>query len=94
MSLETDPERDDPVVHIEVAVKTPEGTWPTEGYRSVPVHQEVRRQLHDAARSLHIDDTRGWVARVDSRMLDAATSYRQNGLAGRVTIVYGPSGAS
>jgi len=76
--------------HIEVAVVTTSGAWPSNGFDSVPVHQKVRQKLEQAARALHITDITGWVALVDGRELNIEASYLDNGLMGRITVDYGP----
>ncbi len=81
---------DDPVRHVEVAVSTPNGSWPTEGYFYAPAHQQVAQQLKHAVRELQINDTSGWEASADGRKLDVHASFMTNRLKGRVVITYGP----
>lgn len=76
--------------HIEVAVITTSGTWPEEGFDSVPIHQPIRIQLAHAVKKLEIADTTGWVAKVGSRELDVNLNYVENQLSGQVEIDYGP----
>ena len=81
---------DDPICHVEVAIETPSGTWPTEGFFSAPAWQHVERQLRHATRELQIDDTSGWEATAGGKKLDVRESFRKNRLEGRVVIRYGP----
>jgi hypothetical protein len=76
--------------HIEVSVRTPMGTWPTEGFFEVPLDQKIALQLRHVASSLHIDNTDDWVAIADGKQLDPASTYRKNHLEKRVSIYYGP----
>ena len=76
--------------HIEVAVITTSGTWPVEGFESVPIHQPIRIELQRAVKALRIADTTGWVAKVGSRELNVDQSYLENHLSGQVEIDYGP----
>src|SRR5438105_5989225 len=76
--------------HIEVAVVTTSGRWPTSAFDRVAIHQPIKVELENAARHLGIVDTSGWIARIGSRELDPATSYADNGLTGAVQIDYGP----
>ena len=87
-----DPLNDDPVTHIEVAVNTPEGAWPTEGFFLAPAGELIREQLEHAARELKLGDTAGWVARAGGRDLNPAASFSESGLCGRVVIRFGPRG--
>jgi hypothetical protein len=84
-------EEADLMEHIEVSVWTPDGTWPTEGFFEVPAQQKIALLLEHVRRSLKIENTDNWVAVVEGRALDPATSYRKNGLAKRVSIFYGLS---
>lgn len=76
--------------HIDVAVITTSGTWPEEGFESVPVHQPVRVQLREALRKLKITDATGWIAKVGNRELNVEQNYLENNLSGQVEIDYGP----
>jgi|ERR1043166_4001359 hypothetical protein len=76
--------------HIEVAVITTSGTWPQEGFDSVPIHQPIKVQLQQAAKKLKIADTTGWVATVGGRELNVEQNYLENQLSGQVQIDYGP----
>ncbi len=80
----------DPIRHVELAVETPGGTWPTEGFFEAPAWQHVERQLKHATRELQIADTSGWESRAEGRKLDVRASFRKNRLEGRVVIRYGP----
>jgi hypothetical protein len=76
--------------HIEVAIVTTSGTWPEEGFDSVPIHQPIKVQLQQAAKKLKIADTTGWVATVGGRELNIEQNYLENQLSGQVQIDYGP----
>jgi hypothetical protein len=76
--------------HIEVVVITTSGTWPEEGFDSVPIHQPIRVQLQQAAKKLKITDTTGWMATVGGRELNIEQNYLENQLDGQVQIDYGP----
>jgi hypothetical protein len=76
--------------HIEVAVVTTSGRWPATGFDRVPTHQPVKVELADAARHLGIVNTSNWIARVGTKELNVAASYKDNGLATQVEIDYGP----
>jgi hypothetical protein len=80
----------DPIRHVEVAIETPSGTWPTEGFFIAPAWQHVERQLKHATRELNIDDTSGWEATTGGKKLNVRESFRRNRLEGRVVIRYGP----
>ncbi len=82
---------DDPLRHVEVAVRTPDGSWPTEGFFYAPARQQVIRQLKHAVQELQINDTSGWEATAGGRKLDVQASFIENGLNGRVVIRYGPA---
>ena len=76
--------------HIEVAVITTSGSWPAEGFESVPLNQPVKTQLQQAAKKLELADTSNWIAKIGLRELDASKSYEANNLSGKVEIDYGP----
>ncbi len=80
----------DPIRHVELAIETPGGTWPTEGFFMAPAWQHVERQLKHATRELQIGDTSGWEATVEGRTLNVRESFMKNRLEGRVVIRYGP----
>lgn len=82
---------DDPVRHVEIAVETPHGTWPTEGFFLAPARQSIARQLKRAAGDLHLRDTERWQAIVEGKALDVGASFIANRLKGRVVIRYGPA---
>jgi hypothetical protein len=88
-----DAEQKDPTRHVELAVETPSGTWPTEGFFEAPAWQHVEHQLKHAVLELQIDDTSGWEATVAGRKLDIRASFKENRLEGRVVIRYGPGPA-
>jgi hypothetical protein len=89
-AMQSNEQSRDSAKHIEVSVRTPMGTWPTEGFFEVPVDQKVALQLQHVVSSLHIEDARNWVAIVNGRELEPASSYRKNHLSERVSIYYGP----
>ena len=84
---------DDPIQHVQLAIRTPKGTWPTEGFMEVPARQGVREQLTRAVEALGIEaDTNGWEASSEGRSIDTRATLIANGLAGDVIIRYGPPG--
>ena len=76
---------------IRVAVLTTSGSFPSEGFERVPINQPVDVVLKRAAKHLKLTDTDGWVARVDETEIDPTKNYRDNGLAGEITIDWGPA---
>lgn len=76
--------------HLEVAVVTTSGTWPNQGFDTVPINQPVKIELQRAVRELKIKDTSNWVARVGTREINPEQSYADQGLSGKVEIDYGP----
>jgi hypothetical protein len=91
--LMTDIPGDDLIQHIALAIRTPEGTWPTEGFMEVPAREDVREQLIRAVEALGIQaDTSGWEASSEGLSIDTRATFIENGLAGEVIIGYGPSG--
>ena len=84
---------DDLLQHLKLAIRTPSGTWPTEGFMEVPARRDVREQLTRAVKALGIEgDTNGWEASFEGKNVDARTTLMENGLAGEVIIRYGPPG--
>jgi len=84
---------DDLIPHVQLAIRTPRGTWPTEGFMEVPARRGVREQLTRAVEALGIvADTNGWEASSEGRSIDARTTLMGNDLAGEVIIRYGPPG--
>ncbi len=84
---------DDLLQHVNIAVRTPGRTWPTEGFVLVPVSQVVHEQLTRAVEALGIEaDTNGWIASSEGRTIDIQATLRDNGLTGEVIIRYGPPG--
>jgi hypothetical protein len=79
-----------PESHVEVAVVTTSGRYPSTSFERVASHQPVQNELSKAAKDLKIVDTSGWVARVNAREIDPSKSYVENQLTGTVTIDYGP----
>lgn len=76
---------------IEAAVSTTSGFFPDDGFKRVPINQPVKVLLEKAAKSIGLADTDGWVARADDREINVNNSYQDNGLAGQITIDWGPS---
>lgn len=76
--------------HIEVAVVTTSGSFPAEGFDTVPIHQKVRVQLKKAVDKFGITDTSNWIAVVGERELNVELSYLENDLHSQVEIDYGP----
>lgn len=76
--------------HVSVSVVTTGGSWPKEGFASVPSHQKVRQELEKAGRELKITDVSKWFARVNGDEIDSEKSYLDLGLSGTVIIDFGP----
>jgi hypothetical protein len=89
MELRSDSDIRESVEHVEVVVRTPAGTWPTEGFFEVPADQKVALLLEHAAVSLKIEDTTNWIAVAGGKKLNPQMSYRANGLTERTMIHYG-----
>jgi hypothetical protein len=87
---EKDQDKDKPENHVLVAVATTSGSWPKEGFETVPSHQKVSVFLKKAVAKLEIVSTDGWVAKVDNKEIDIEKSYLENHLTGQITIDYGP----
>ena len=84
---------DDLLQHVKIAIRTPRGTWPTEGFMEVPAQRHVREQLTRAEEAFGIKvDTNSWEVSSEGRSLDARATFIENGLAGEVIIRYGPPG--
>jgi hypothetical protein len=84
---------DDLIQHVKLAIRTPSGTWPTEGFMEVPARRDVREQLTRAVEALGIEaDTNGWEASSEGRSVDTRKTFIENSLAGEVIIRYGPPG--
>ena len=84
---------DDLLQHVKLAIRTPKGMWPTEGFMEVPVRRDVREQLTRAVEALGIvADTDGWEVSSEGRSVDARATFMENGLTGEVIIRYGPHG--
>jgi hypothetical protein len=94
MDLKSGLDIQESVEHIEIVVRTPVGTWPTEGFFKVPAEQKVALVLEHAAVSLKIVDTADWIAVAGGRRLNPETSYRANGLTNRTIVDYGLEKAS
>ena len=92
MELQSELDVREGMEHVHVAIQTPRGTWPTEGFFEVPAEQNVELQLKHALTSLNIEHTANWVAVADGRLLDPDQSYRANNVLHQVVIVYGPAG--
>jgi len=75
---------------VRVAVVTTSGFFPDQGFVIVPKHQQVRIILAEAAKKLGLTDTSTWIARVNSKEIDPAKTYEENGLTGEVEIDFGP----
>jgi hypothetical protein len=90
MKKESSFDAQESIEHVEVSVRTPGGTWPTEGFFIVPAAQRIVLQLEHTAKSLKLENRQGWAASVDGKRLDPTRSYRENSLSGRVCIDYGP----
>ncbi len=75
--------------HVEVRVATTSGTYPSNGFKEVPIEEKVSIILREAAKELKISNTDDWFAKVDGREINPDLSYKENGLSGRITIDYG-----
>lgn len=75
---------------IEISVVTTSGSYPEDGFISVPIHQKVRIDLDKADRALKLTNTQTWIAKADNRILNIDKSYLENGLNGSVNIDWGP----
>jgi hypothetical protein len=75
---------------IEVAVVTTSGSWPLEGFESVPAHQLIKVELQRATKKLGLADTNGWIAKTGKLELNVEKSYLENGLKCKAEIDYGP----
>lgn len=93
MKLKSNLDARESIEHIEVSVRTPGGTWPTEGFILVPLEQKIALQLDHARKSLKLENKKQWVATADGVQLNTTGSYRENGLSGRVLIEYAPASA-
>ena len=67
MEIQTELDAEEGMEHVHVAVQTPRGTWPTEGFFEVPAEQNVEMQLQHALASLNIEDSTNWVAVAEGR---------------------------
>jgi len=76
--------------HVQVAVITTSGSWPSEGYEKTPSNQKVKVVLKKAAHELKIVSTDNWVAKVNGKEINPELSFEENHLTGNVTIDYGP----
>jgi hypothetical protein len=84
------PQPNDRPNHIEVVVHTTSGSYPSEGFTSVPTHQKVRHILDVAIRELKLVDTGTWIASVNGRDLNSDANYLENHLTGQAEIQFGP----
>ncbi|MBS0505257.1 MAG: hypothetical protein JSS55_15970 [Proteobacteria bacterium] len=73
-----------------VVVVTTAGVFPAEGAKRYADSTTVATILEQARKKLKITETPGWVAVVDNRDVDPALTLGQAGLAGSVTIEWGP----
>jgi len=76
--------------HVEVAVVTTSGTYPTHGLESEPAQDRVQLVLDKAASALHLTGTSNWIAKVKGREIDANRTYVENDLQGKVDVDWGP----
>ena len=70
MKKESSFDAQESIEHVEVSVRTPGGTWPTEGFFIVPAAQRIVLQLEHTAKSLKLENRQGWAASVDGKRLD------------------------
>ena len=47
---------DDLLKHVKLAIRTPSGTWPTEGFMEVPSQRDICEQLTPAAPDRDVDE--------------------------------------
>lgn len=73
-----------------VSVYTTSGSFPRHGTRRVRATRIVNDFLKVAARKLRLTDTTGWIVSADGRDINPALSFAENGLAGTVTLNWGP----
>lgn len=76
--------------HIEVEIVTTSGSYPSEGYEQVPIHQKVKVILKKAADQLKLVSTENWIAKVQGREINQELSFEENNLKERITIDFGP----
>lgn len=77
--------------HLQVEVVTTSGSWPKEGYETIPSHQKVKIVLKQAVDSIQIVSTDKWVAKVKGREINPEINFEENNLSGTITIDFGPS---
>lgn len=75
---------------VSVVVITTSGTWPMEGFETVPDHQKIKNQLEKATRELHLTDTTNWIAKINGQEIDVEKNYIELGLNGEISIDFGP----
>lgn len=75
---------------VHVRVITTSGSYPKEGFEAVPATEVVQEILKRAAHKLKLTDTSGWIAMVEGREINSASTYAQNNLRGHVKIDFGP----
>ncbi|RDS84143.1 hypothetical protein [Dyella psychrodurans] len=80
---------------VEVAIRSPKGSFPAEGFNAVPKDQRIKDELDRAKRALGIEDASHWVIRVaepggGSRPVDPDDTYEGNALRGQVTLEWHP----
>ena len=76
--------------HLLVVIITTSGSFPESGFEEVPINQHLEVMLKKAAKALGITDTTGWLAKHGLTILDPSKSYHDLGLAGEVSLDYGP----
>lgn len=76
--------------HVLVAVVTTSGRCPTKGFDKFEEDEPVEVALKKAVHALGIVSANDWLATADGRDLNPTQSYVEQGLAGEVTIHYGP----
>lgn len=77
--------------HVMVAVVTTSGSWPAEGFLSVPENQKVKNQLKEAIHNLYLVSTENWLAVVSGAEIDIDKSYKELNLSGTISIDFGPN---
>jgi hypothetical protein len=76
--------------HLNVQVVTTSGTYPEEGFDSVPLSQPVHVELDKAKKQLEITDTSNWIVSASGNPVDPQKSYADNGLTAEAKLDWGP----
>lgn len=82
--------KEKPDNHVHVAVITTSGSFPSEGFEQVPVHQKISVFVKKAVEKLKIVSVDGWVAKVGNKEINLEKTYLESQLTGEMSIDYGP----